>query len=249
MKIIVIGGSGLIGKQLVSTLRQQGYDAIPASPSSGVNSVTGEGLTAALAGAQVVVDVSNSPSFEDQAVLEFFRKSTANLLAAERIAGVTHHVALSVVGADRLPDSGYMRAKVAQEQMIQASGIPYTILRATQFFEFLAAIAESNNEAQMVRMPTALLQPVAAQDVARAVADVAISAPANGTLELGGPEAIPLDNLIRRFLRSRQDPREVRTDTHASYFGARLQERDLVPAGNSRRGTIQLDQWLTSTRS
>lgn len=249
MKIVIIGGSGLIGKKLIAKLRALGHDAVSASPSSGVNSVTGEGLAESFAGAQVVVDVSNSPSFEDKAVLEFFEKSTRNILAAEAAAGVGHHVALSVVGADRLPDSGYMRAKVAQEKLIQASGVPYTILRATQFFEFLGAIAGSNNEGNTVRMPIGPLQPVAADDVASALADITPNSPVNGIVELAGPEAIPLDELIRRYLRAKQDTRQVTTDNQATYFGAPLQEgdRSLVPGDKYRVGSISLGQWLAAS--
>ena len=215
MKIVVIGGSGLIGKKLVNNLRQRGHEVVAASPSSGVNTLTGEGLAEALAGAQVVVDVANSPSFEDKAVLEFFETSGRNLLAAEAAAGVGHHVALSVVGADRLPDSGYMRAKVAQEKLIKAAKIPYTIVRATQFFEFVGGIAQSATEGQTVRLPPALMQPIVSDDVAAALADVAVGEPLNGTVELAGPEPIRMDELVRRFLTANRDTRTVTTDAHA----------------------------------
>jgi len=246
MKIVIIGGSGLIGKKLITKLRALGHDAVSASPSTGVNAVTGEGLATALAGAQVVVDVSNSPSFADQDVLEFFEKSTRNLLAAESAAGVQHHVALSVVGADRLPESGYMRAKAAQEKLIKRGGVPYTILRATQFFEFLSAIAGSNADGQTISMPRGLMQPVAAEDVASTVADVAVNPPVNGTVELGGPEAVPLDDLIRRYLQAKPDGRQVKTDPEARYFGTKLDNGSLIPGANPRIGSIRLEQWLAT---
>ena len=229
MKIVVIGGSGLIGTKLVNNLRQQGHEVVAASPSSGVNTLTGEGLAEALAGAQVVVDVANSPSFEDKAVLEFFETSGRNLLAAEAAAGVGHHVALSVVGTDRLLESGYFRAKMAQENLIKASTIPYTIVRATQFFEFVGGIAQSGTDGQTVRLSPALMQPIASDDVAAALADVAVGAPVNGTIELAGPEPIRLDELVRRFLSATQDPREVITDVHARYFGAELNDQSPHP--------------------
>ena len=241
MKFVVIGGSGLIGTKVVSNLRERGHEVVAASPRSGVNAVTGEGLADALAGADVVVDVANSPSFEDKAVLEFFEASSRNLLAAEKTAGVKHHVALSVVGADRIPDSGYMRAKVAQENLIKAGGIPYTILRATQFLEFLGAIAGSDDT---IRVPTALMQPIAAADVSAAVTDVALAPPVNGMVELGGPEAIPMDQLVRRYLSGTKDSREVTTDPQARYFGGALSERSLVPDKGSRIGATSLEQWL-----
>jgi len=244
MNFVVIGGSGLIGGKLVSNLRGLGHDVLAASPRSGVNAVTGEGLAEALAGASVVVDVSNSPSFEDQAVLEFFEKSSRNLLAAEKAAGVAHHVALSVVGADRLPDSGYMRAKFAQEKLIQDSGIPYSILRATQFFEFLDGIAGAGTEGDTARLTSALMQPVAADDVAAALTDVAVGAPVGGVLELAGPEALPIDELVRRYLKAKGDPRRVIADPHARYFGEELGERSLLPADAPRLGSISLERWL-----
>lgn len=244
MKIVVIGGSGLIGKKLVSRLRQNGHEVVAASPDSGVNTITGEGLADALAGVQVVVDVANAPSFEDRAVLEFFQTSGRNLLAAEAAAGVGHHVALSVVGADRLPDSGYLRAKVAQEELIKASGIPYTILRSTQFFEFLGGIAQSATVGQTVRLSPALFQPIAADDVVTVLADVAVGAPVNGTIEVAGPEPLPLDQLVRRFLSASQDARQVIADAHARYFGAELNDQSLAPGEGPRLGPTRFDDWL-----
>jgi len=245
MKIVIIGGTGLIGTKLVNILRQQGHEAVAASPSRGVNSVTGEGLAAALAGAQVVVDVTNAPSWEDKAVLEFFESSTRNLLAAEGVAGVRHHVALSVVGTDRLLASGYFRAKMAQEKLIQASRIPYTIVRATQFSEFVGGIADSATNGQTVRLPSALVQPIAADDVAAAVASVAVAAPLNTVVDLAGPEAMPLDELVRQFLKTRQDPRTVISDEQATYFGLPLKRDSLVPDGNPwRLGATRFEDWL-----
>lgn len=246
MKIVVIGGSGLIGGRLVSNLRERGHEVLSASPRSGVNAVTGEGLSQALAGADVVVDVSNSPSFADQAVLEFFQSSTRNLLAAEERAGVKHHVALSVVGNDRLPDSGYMRAKAAQEKLITASNAPYTIVRATQFFEFIEAIAGSGTMGDEIRLPPALMQPIAAVDVSAALTDIAVGQPVNGIIELAGPEAIPMDELIRRHLKVKPDTRRVVTDTNAQYFGTKVDNKSLVPGGNNPiLGSVYLEQWLT----
>ncbi len=245
MKYVIVGGSGLIGSQVVNKLRELGHEVVAASPRSGVNAVTNEGLATALTGADVVVDVSNSPSFADDDVLEFFKASTTNLLAAEKTAGVKHHVALSVVGADRLPDSGYMRAKVAQEDLIKAGEIPYTILRATQFFEFLGAIAESNADGKTIHMPTALMQPVAAEDVAAAVTNIALDKPQNIIVELGGPEATPLDELIRRCLAATNDNREVVTDPNARYFGTQLEKRSLVPDEGARIGKINFEQWYS----
>jgi uncharacterized protein YbjT (DUF2867 family) len=245
MKIVVIGGSGLIGKKLVSILRQHGHEVVAASPSSGVNTLTGEGLAEALAGAQVVVDVANSPSFEDQAVLEFFETAGRNLLAAEATAGVAHHVALSVVGADRLHDSGYMRAKMAQENLIKASKIPYTILRSTQFFEFVSGIAQSATDGQTVRLSPALVQPIVSDDVAAALADAAVEEPVNGTVELAGPEAIRLDELVRRFLSANRDARKVTTDVHALYFGTELNDQSLTPGDNPRIGSTRFEDWLS----
>jgi len=244
MKIVVIGGSGLIGKKLVAKLREQGHDVVPASPSSGVNALTGEGLTAALAGAQVVVDVANSPSFEDKAVLEFFEKSGRNLLAAEAAAGVKHHVALSVVGTERLLASGYFRAKLAQEEMIQAAKIPYTIVRATQFFEFVGAIAQGATEGQTIKLPPALMQPIVSDDVAQALAEIALEEPTNSMIELAGPEPIRQDELVRRFLVATNDPRQVVTDPTALYFGVLPNDQSLTPGANPRLGATRFDDWL-----
>jgi uncharacterized protein YbjT (DUF2867 family) len=244
MKIVVVGGTGLIGTKLVSRLRQKGHKVVAASPNSGVNTITGEGLDEALAGAQVVVDVANSPSFEDRAVLEFFEKSGRNLLAAEAVAGVRHHVALSVVGSDRLADSGYLRAKMAQERLIKASKIPYTIVRSTQFFEFVPSITQSATSGQTVRLSPALLQPIGSEDVADTVADAALGAPVNGTIEIAGPERIPLDELARRFLRATKDARQVVADPHARYFGAELNDRSLTPGDSPHLGSIRFDDWL-----
>ena len=242
MKIVVIGGSGLIGTKLVSRLRQKGHEVVAASPNSGVNTITGEGVADALAGAQVVVDVANSPSFEDRAVLEFFQTSGRNLLAAEAAAGVKHHVALSVVGADRLPDSGYLRAKMAQESLIKASKTPYTIVRSTQFFEFVNGIAQSATVGQTVRLSPAQLQPIGSDDVADAMADATLGAPVNGTIEIAGPERIPLDELARRFLRATKDARQVVADAHARYFGTELNDRSLTPGENPRLGSIRFER-------
>jgi uncharacterized protein YbjT (DUF2867 family) len=247
MKIVVIGGTGLIGSKLVNNLRRQGHEVVAALPSSGVNTVTGEGLASALAGARVVVDVANSPSWEDKAVLEFFETSGRNLLAAEAAAGVTHHVALSVVGADRLPDSGYMRAKVAQEKLIKAGKVPYTIVCATQFFEFVGGIAQSATEGQTVRLPSALMQPIVSDDVAAALADIAVGEPRNGTIELAGPEPIRMDELVRRFLGAKRDTRTVTTDTHARYYGAELNDQSLTPGDNPRIGRTRFADWLART--
>ena len=245
MKIVVIGGSGLIGTKLVNRLRQNGHDVVAASPNSGVNTITGEGLAEALAGAQVVVDVANSPSFEDRAALEFFETSGRNLLAAEAAAGVGHHVALSVVGTDRLLENGYFRAKMAQEELIKASKIPYTILRSTQFFEFVSGIAQSGTVGQTVHLSPALVQPIASDDVAAALADVTVGAPVNGTVEVAGPERVRLDELVGRFLRATQDPREVVTDVHARYFGTELNDQSLTPGDNPRIGSTRFEDWLS----
>lgn len=244
MKIVVIGGSGLIGAKLVSSLRQRGHEVGAASPSSGVNTFTGEGLADALADAQVVVDVANAPSFKDNAVLSFFETSGRNLLDAESFAGVGHHVALSIVGIDRLPASSYFRAKMAQENLIKASNIPYTILRSTQFFDFVGGIAQSATQGQTVRLPSALVHPVASEDVAATLADIAIEKPLNATIELAGPEAIRLDDLVRRFLRVSQDPRRVITDDRAVYFGTTLNDQSLIPGDNPRMGWTRFDDWL-----
>jgi uncharacterized protein YbjT (DUF2867 family) len=244
MKVVIIGGTGLIGSKLVTRLREQGHEAVPASPDSGVNTLTGEGLAQVLTGAAVVVDVSNSPSFEDAAVLKFFQTSTTNLLAAEAAAGVGHHVALSVVGSDRAPDSGYLRAKVAQEKLIAASRIPYTIVRSTQFFEFLKRIADEATDGNTVRIAPALFQPIAADDVAKAVARVAVSAPVNGIVEIAGPQQFRFDEFIRLGLGARRDPRVVIADPQAHYFGMVVGERSLVPAGDAKLGEIRFEDWL-----
>src|SRR5262245_27682007 len=236
MKIVVIGGSGLIGKKVVANLRQRGHEVVAASPSSGVNTVTGEGLAQALAGAQVVVDVANAPSWEDSAVLAFFETSGRNLLAAETAAGVGHHAALSVVGTDRLLASGYFRAKMAQENLIKASPVPYTIVRATQYFEFVGGIAEPATEGETVRLPPALMQPIAADDVAAAMADVALARPLNGTFDLAGPEPIRQDDLVRQFLTATGDPRKVVTDPKALYYGLALNDQSLTTGANPRLG-------------
>jgi uncharacterized protein YbjT (DUF2867 family) len=247
MKIVVIGGSGLIGTKLVNKLRQHGHEVAAASPASGVNTITGEGLAEALAGAQVVVDVANSPSFEDKAVLEFFETSGRNLLAAEATAGVGYHVGLSVVGADRLPENGYLRAKMAQEKLIKTSRIPYTIIRSTQFFEFLGGIvAQSETDGQTVRLSPALVQPIASDDVAAAVADATLGAPVNGTVEVAGPERVSLAELVQRFLSAKQDPRKVIPDIHSRYFGTELNDQSLIPGDNARIGPTSFEAWLQS---
>ncbi|MDX6709200.1 MAG: hypothetical protein QOH96_216 [Blastocatellia bacterium] len=245
MKIVVIGGSGLIGSKLITELREHGHQAVPASPKSGVNTLTGEGLAEVLEGASVVVDVSNSPSFADAPVMEFFKTSTGNLLTYEAAAGVGHHVALSVVGADRLPDSGYLRAKIVQEELIRESSIPYSIVRATQFFEFVKSIADSATEGSTVRLPPVRFQPLAADDVARVVARVAMGSPLNGIVELAGPEQFRFDELIRLGLSARKDPREVIADPHARYFGTELSERSLVPGNDALLGETRFEEWLS----
>ncbi len=247
--IVVLGGSGLIGTKLVNKLREGGHHAVPASPASGVDTLTGVGLAEVLEGAQVVVDVTNSPSFEDAAVLEFFTTSARNLLAAEAAAGVGHHVALSVVGADRLPDSGYMRAKVAQETAIKDATVPYTILRATQFFEFIGSIADGSTDGDTVRLSPALMQPVAADDVAAALADVAVDPPVNGTVELAGPEPLRLDELARRVLIAKHDARQVTTDIHARYFGAAVNDQSLTPGDHPRIAPTRFEDWLSRSKS
>lgn len=244
MKIVVIGGTGLIGTKLVRRLRQQGHEVVAASPASGVNSITGEGLAEALAGAEVVVDVANSPSFEDKAVLDFFEISGRNLLAAEAVAGLKHHVALSVVGTERLLGSGYFRAKMAQEKLIKASVIPYTILRATQFFEFMGAIARSGIDGDVVRLSPALMQPIASEDVAEALADVTLGAPMNGTREVAGPERRPLAELVRRYLSANKAPHEVIVDPKAPYFGVQLDDKSLTPGDGARIMPTRFDDWL-----
>jgi uncharacterized protein YbjT (DUF2867 family) len=247
MKIVVIGGSGLIGSKLVEKLRQAGHDPLPASPDSGVDTLTGEGLQEALEGAQAVVDVSNAPAWDDAAVMDFFRTSSRNILAAETAAGVSHHVALSVVGTDRLQDSGYFRAKLAQEEAVKAASIPYTILRATQFFEFLGRLVDSSTEGDTVHLPPVLIQPEAADDVAAALADVAESAPVNGIVELAGPEVFRFDELARRVLSAKNDPRRVTPDVHARYSGAKLDEHSLTPGDNARIAPTRLEDWLSQS--
>src|SRR5206468_7948365 len=249
MKIVVIGGSGLIGKKVVMNLREHGHEVVAASPSLGVDTVTGEGLAQALAGAQVVVDVANAPSFEDRAVLEFFETSGRNLLAAAAAAGVRHHVALSIVGTDRTPDNGYFRAKVAQERLIVASGIPYTIIRSTQFLEFLAGIAASSTEGSTVKLSPGLFQPIAADDVAAITAEVALAAPRNGIVEIAGPDRAPFNEIVARYLKAVGDPREVVSDPEARYWGGRVEERSLVPLGEARLGRIGLDEWLRRSQA
>jgi len=244
MKIVVIGGSGLIGSKLVTRLGEHGHEAVAASPDSGVNTLTGDGLAEALDGAAVVVDVSNSPSFEDAAVLEFFETSTRNLLAAEAAAGVEHHVALSVVGTERLSESGYFRAKIAQEKLIRNSSIPYSIVHVPQFFEFVKSIAAAATEGDTVRLAPVLIQPIAADDVARTVGQVAVDSPVNGVVEVAGPERFRFDELIRRGLAARNDPRKVIADPHARYFGAQLSERTLVPGDVVRLGDTRFEDWL-----
>jgi uncharacterized protein YbjT (DUF2867 family) len=244
MKIVVIGGTGLIGSKVVQNLRGLGHEAVPAAPSTGVNAITGEGLDAALAGADVVVDLANSPSFEDAAVLAFFETSGRNLLKAEVNAGVGHHVALTIVGADRVPDSGYMRAKIAQEELIEAAGQPYTIVRSTQFFEFMRATADSATEGDTVRVPTANLQPIAAEDVAAAVTEVAVSDPINGVIEIAGPEKIRFPDLIRRVLAAANDPRTVVADEHARYFGTELSDASITAGADAHLGKTTFAEWL-----
>jgi uncharacterized protein YbjT (DUF2867 family) len=244
MKLVVIGGTGLIGSKLVAKLRDHGHEVVAASPDSGVNTLTGEGVAEALAGAAVVVDVSNSPSFEDAAVLEFFETSTRNLLDAEAAAGVGHHVALSIVGVEGLPDSGYMRAKVAQEKLIEGSSIPYSTVHATQFFEFVGRIADGATDGDTVRLPPVLFQPIAADDVVTAVGQVAVGEPLNDIIEVAGPERFRFDELIRRALAARQDPRQVIADPDARYFGARLSEHSLVPGDGARLAETRFEDWL-----
>ena len=249
MKIVVIGGSGLIGSKTVAILRKGGHEVVAASPNTGVNTITGEGLKEAMAGTQVVIDVANSPSFEDRAVLKFFETSGRNLLAAEAAAGVRHHVALSIVGDDRTPDNGYFRAKVAQEKLIEASGIAYTIIRSTQFLEFLRGIADSSGDGNIVRLSPGLFQPIAADDVAAIVAEVALAAPRNGIVEIAGPERAPFNERVERYLKGVGDPRKVVSDPHARYFGGRVEERSLVPLGKARLGRIGFDEWLRRSQA
>lgn len=246
MKIVVVGGSGLIGADVVRRLTQRGHEVLAASLATGVNAVTGEGLREALAGARVVVDVLNSPSFVDAAVLDFFRTTGRNIQDAEAAAGVGHHVALTIVGADRLPDSGYLRAKVAQEHIVTEGSVPYTIVRSTQFFEFLKAIAEAADDGNTVRLTPAFMQPIAAADVAAAVADVALGQPINGVIEIAGPQALPLDELGRRILIADGDHRRVTTDGAAPYFGAVLEDHSLTPGEDARLGSIRFDEWLAA---
>jgi uncharacterized protein YbjT (DUF2867 family) len=249
MKIIVIGGTGLIGSKTVAILRQVGHEVVAASPQSGINSITGEGLKEAMAGAQVVIDLANSPSFEDKAVLEFFETSGRNLLAAEAAAGgVRHHVSLSIVGTDR-SDNGYFRAKVAQEKLIETSGIPYTIIRSTQFLEFLRGIAALSADGNIVRISPGLFQPIAADDVAAVVADVALTVPRNGIVEIAGPERAPFNEIVARYLKAVGDPREVVRDPEARYWGGRVEERSLVPLGEARLGRIGFDEWLRRSQA
>jgi len=245
MKIVIIGGTGLIGSQVFRRLHDLGHEAVIAAPATGVDTITGEGLAMALMGASVVVDVSNSPSFEDKAVMAFFQTSTRNLLVAEGEAGVGHHVALSVVGTDRLPDSGYLRAKLAQEELIQASSIPYSIVHSTQFFEFVKRIADEATQGDVVRLPPVLIQPIAAAEVAAAVADVALGAPLNGFIEVAGPDQLRFDTLIQLGLGARKDPRKVIADPHARYFGTELSERSLVAGNGARLGKIHFEEWLS----
>jgi uncharacterized protein YbjT (DUF2867 family) len=247
MKIVVIGGTGLIGSKLVQNLRERGHDVLAAAPSTGVNSITREGLAQAMDDADIVVDVANAPSWEDQAVLEFFETSSRNLLAAEAAAGVRHHVALSIVGSERLPENGYFRAKVAQENLIEASGIPYTILRATQFFEFVGGIAQAATVGEEICLSPALIQPMASDDVVAALTEVTLATPVNGTVEVAGPEAMPLDELVRRFLRATQDTRKVVPDVHARYFGSVLDDQSLTPGKNPRLGAIRFEDWLAQS--
>jgi uncharacterized protein YbjT (DUF2867 family) len=247
MKIVVIGGTGLIGSKLVEQLRKDGHEPLAAAPDTGVNTLTGEGLAEALEGAQVAVDVANAPGWDDAAVLDFFQTSSRNLLAAEAAAGVGHHMTLSVVGAERLPESGYMRAKVAQEDLVKTGPIPYTIVRATQFFEFIGRIADSSTDGDTVRLPPALVQPEAADDVASTLADVAVGASLNDTVELAGPEAFRLDELARRLLAAHDDPRQVTADVHARYFGAELDDRSLTPSDDARIAPTHFEDWLSQS--
>jgi uncharacterized protein YbjT (DUF2867 family) len=248
MKIVIIGGTGRIGSKVMGLLRERGHEVLAASPDSGVNTLTGEGLAEALAGAQVVIDVSNSPSFEDAAVMKFFQTSGRNLLAAEAAAGVRHHVAVSIVGTDR-SDNGYFRAKVAQENLIGTSGIPHTIIRSTQFMEFLGGIAASGADGNVVRISPGLFQPIAADDVAAAVADVALAAPKNGIVEIAGPDRAPFNEIVARYLKAIGDPRQVVRDPEARYFGGRVEEHSLVPLGEARLGRIGLDEWLRRSQA
>jgi uncharacterized protein YbjT (DUF2867 family) len=243
MKLVIIGGTGLIGSKLVATLRDLGHEAVAAAPNTGVNTLTGEGLAQVLEGASVIVDVSNSPSFEEAAVMHFFTTSTRNLLDAAAAAGVSHYVALSVVGTERIPDSPYLRAKNAQEALIKDGAIPYTIVHATQFFEFINRIADEATDGTTVRLPPVLFQPMAADDVAKALGTIAVGAPVNGTIDVAGPQQYRFDELIRQSLGARHDPRTVVADSHARYFGAELGERSLIPVGEARLGQIRFEEW------
>jgi uncharacterized protein YbjT (DUF2867 family) len=247
MKIVVVGGTGLIGTKVVTNLFEQGHEVVAASPSKGINSLTGEGLSEAMAGATVVVDVANSPSFEDKQVMEFFETSARNLLAAEAAAGVRHHVALSVVGTDRLLASGYFRAKMIQETLIKASAIPYSIIRATQFFEFVGAIAQSAIDGQTVRLPSAMMQPIVSDDVATIVAEIAVGKPLNATIDIAGPDQIRMDDLVRRFLSATRDTREVITDNRAYYYGMEVNDQSLTPDSPARLGKTHFGDWLSRT--
>ena len=249
MKIVIIGGTGLIGSKTAAILRQSGHDVVAASPRTGVNTITGEGLKEGLAGAQVVIDLSNSPSFEDKAVLEFFETSGRNLRTAEAEAGVRHHVALSIVGTDRTPENGYFRAKVAQEKLVAASGIPYTVIRSTQFMEFLGGIADSSMQGNTVHMSPGMFQPIAADDVAAIVADVALAAPRNGIIDIAGPDRAPFNEIIARYLKAAGDPREVVCDPAARYFGGIVEELSLVPLGDARVGKTGFDEWLRRSQN
>jgi uncharacterized protein YbjT (DUF2867 family) len=248
VKIVVIGGTGLIGSKTVTILRQGGHEAVAASPKGGVNTITGEGLKEAMAGAQAVIDLSNAPSSDRQVVLEFFETSGRNLLAAEAAASVRHHVALSIVGTDRVPDQGYFRATVAQEKLIEASGIPYTIVRSTQFLEFLGGIADASTDGSVVRLAPSLFQPIAADDVAAIVAEVALANPRNGITEIAGPERAPFNQIVARYLKAVGDPRKVVKDPEARYFDGRLEEKSLVPLGEARLGHLNLEEWLRRSR-
>lgn len=244
MKIVVIGGTGLIGSKTVERLRNKGHEVVAASPNSGVDTITGEGVAQALAGAEVVIDLANSPSFEDKAVLEFFRTSGRNLLGAEAVAGVKHHIALSVVGTERLQGSGYFGGKLAQEELIRSSGIPFTIVHSTQFYEFMGAIAQSGTDGNTVRLSPAHVQPIAADDVADVMADVALAPPVNGTVEIAGPDRVRLDELVARYLKAVGDPRKVTADPHALYFGVELDDSSLVPGSAARIGPTRFEDWL-----
>jgi uncharacterized protein YbjT (DUF2867 family) len=244
MKIVIIGGTGLIGSKTVDRLRKQGYEVVAASPNTGVNTITGEGLAEALTGAAVVLDLANSPSFADKDVMEFFETSGRNLLAAEKVAGVKHHIALSVVGAERLPDSGYLRAKMAQEKLIRESGIPYTIVHSTQFFEFLGGIAQGATVGDTASLPSAYFQPIASDDVADIMTDVALSAPINGIIEIAGPEPVRMSELVARFLKATNDPRKVVAYPHARYFGTEVDDQSLVPGNGPRIGPMHFEDWL-----